>query len=423
MSTLSLQELGYQKNSKNTATQHGMLEENIKYFVELVKTIKIRDNSLEYMGRMRLVKGINYFQLIMLDPLWDIRQKRDWERFIIFNYTSAANFNTWCLQNKQGLSFYTDKQFPLLFKNCGSYTECYQRVSNKNHQIVLISSDKNNRDFMQDCIDHLRRRIHYQTVNLNEDNTRLKKVLDNELGRGFHQIKGEIKVISNDSDEPCHAYIDLDDFNTYGEFPCWTAFITQFATEKMRDIFMAWVYSIFYAKDMGREILWIEGEGNSGKSTIMRVIAKQLMKYNECLFKTLTDNKEADKFALAEIDKCRFIGTVDGGYKSFFARPEIMNLTGNDAVVIREMNKNPTTRIVHAKIMVVSNFPPEINKSHVHETSRLLYTKLTKENIRKVKKTQYYKDFEAGLYREFRYFMRDCKDKYLSRVKDNFSLK
>ncbi|MFO0319344.1 MAG: hypothetical protein ACK5Z5_02945, partial [Neisseriaceae bacterium] len=88
-----------------------------------------------------------------------------------------------------------------------------------------------------------------------------KKYLQDLIrSKSFHINVANIVSISNSTHEYCFSYIPLEQIrqlNKNNPTPAWDNFLLQFNLEVERELFMAFVYSIFKADNFGRQILWL----------------------------------------------------------------------------------------------------------------------------------------------------------------------
>lgn len=185
----------------------------------------------------------------------------------------------------------------------------------------------------------------------------------------------KIVNFSNDPNKYCLACMEIDKLPE-GETPAWDSFLYQFKREIYRELFMAWVYSVFKDDNFGRQLCWINGMGKTGKSTAMSVIRDYLQTINSELTRTIEDTWREDKFSLAAYKNCRLALVANNINRGLLRRITIQNLTGNDPVTIRKMCKENESAVIYSKVLVCSNYPPFVHVHLEHEISRILYLEL-----------------------------------------------
>lgn len=190
----------------------------------------------------------------------------------------------------------------------------------------------------------------------------------------------EITKFTNDKNTPCLGYFDLENLPDQPT-PAWDSFLYTFSTQLYRELFMAWIYSLFKADNRGRQILWIEGAGKSGKSTIVRALQKFFQKINPVLAQVMEKRWFEDKYSLAAYENCRLTVIPDCSDQRLVARDTIKNLTGSDPSSIRKMNEERKAVDLYSKVMVSANKCPIVFTNSEHELSRILYVNLDDDKI------------------------------------------
>lgn len=227
----------------------------------------------------------------------------------------------------------------------------------------------------------------------------------NELANGKHKISGKIKNISNNPNTYTYMYVNVDEYQD-GIVDAWLEFVSQIKGNKNKNEFMRWIYSIFDEKDIDRRMLYIEGESGAGKSTVAETIAKFMQNINPDSVKTLSSIE--DKFSLSNLEKARLLLYSDIEDDQLFYRRDIKNITGKDTVYIDKKNQDPYSAKLKCKILITSNYPPNIDKSLSHQVTRLLHIKVSKNKTRKYNKHEY----EAKLEEQLPAFLKMCKTIY-----------
>ena len=257
--------------------------------------------------------------------------------------------------------------------------------------------------------------------------TQIKKELIKALEADIIPSIGEIMNFTNDPTIPCLAHYDLTKLPD-GPTPAWDSFLYTFNSVLYRELFMAWVYSIFVADNFGRQVLWIHGMGKSGKSTAIRTIFAYMRNINEELAQTIEKIQFEDKYSLAAYKNCRLGVIADGANRWLIKRETIKNLTGRDPTSVREMNKERESMELYCKIMCASNYPPFVLTEVEHEISRILYVKLDDDRIfeaRDAWNVETDGDWNKLLFEELPSFIGKCKEfyhKHLSSDGQNFKI-
>lgn len=250
-----------------------------------------------------------------------------------------------------------------------------------------------------------------------------KKYLQDLIrSKSFHINVPNIVSISNSTNEYCFSYMPLEqirELNKNNPTPAWDNFLLQFNLKVERELFMAFVYSIFKADNFGRQILWLQGAGLSGKSTVVNVIADELKRYGEHLVRTIAGRFNFDKYGFDGLDQARLSIVSDTKERALLSRPEILQITGNDYVHVQGKFKQAKTIKIFNKVIAVSNVSPFVSINKLHETSRMLYLRLDTE-LCKQRFNYWYKsnhgdgnnDWKSQLHTEFDKFLANCADYY-----------
>ena len=295
-------------------------------------------------------------------------------------------------------------------------------VSNKNKVIFLAS---NKEEYVKAIINYLQ--VNQETIEFCKRNG-----ITHTLAKSDRAIRDDIKqcllyglidvveykLISNKPGELCEFYFPLDIVRPEKDTPAWDNFTAQMSTEEERECFKAWVYSVFKADNYGRQVLWLLGPGNSGKSAVSRVITNRL----ESIATSIPKYKDYDKYTMAGLVNKRFICVPDSVDKFLLKEQLIKNLTGRDIVTIREMGSMQKASEIYAKILVTSNMKPIIDTTKQEEISRLLLLTLDGDKCRKHRdmwKVDIHGDWFSQLTIEFDDFVYGCRSAYYSRLAED----
>jgi len=306
-----------------------------------------------------------------------------------------------------------DYNFAIIAKEYG--LDIYTRINNNTHELQYLTSTTEER--------HLQKLHNYMLYVANNQNIAhmpekiAKKHLQDLIrSKSFDIDVVNVPPISNSPHEYCFSYIPLEqirELNKNSSIPAWDNFLLQFNLEVERELFMAFVYSIFKANNYGRQILWLQGAGLSGKSTIANVIADELKCYGNHLVKTIPGKFNFDKYGFDGLDKARLAIISDTKERAILSRPEILQITGNDYVSVQGKFKHAKTIKIFNKVMAVSNVSPFISINKLHETSRMLYLRLDTELCKErfnywYKNTDNKGDWKVQLHKEFNTFLGNC---------------
>jgi hypothetical protein len=224
--------------------------------------------------------------------------------------------------------------------------------------------------------------------------------------------------LSNSINEYCLCYIPLEQIRERFEgsaTPAWDNFVMQFALEEERELFKAFIYSIFKDDNFGRQLLWLQGVGFSGKSTIVSVLVDKLNAYAKNLAIAMPNKLSFDKYGFAGHDKARLAIISDTKERAIFSREEIFKITGNDYITIQSKYKDNVNAIVYNKVIIASNLSPFVSLEKLEESSRMLYLKLDSERSRDNFNSWYKENkgnWRKSLEQEFERFLANCATSY-----------
>ena len=183
------------------------------------------------------------------------------------------------------------------------------------------------------------------------------------------------KSISNDPTEPCFNYIDLEGKAKEaegGETEAWGRFLKKMTPEE-GDVFKAFIWSIFDARNHGRQILYLYDNGYSGKSAVMKAIQEALGKR---LCGALQKDSLSDKHGFAKVWDKRLVTIGDNKNKHLHQSEKMKMLTGSDMADVDRKNRDAFSWMMNAKVMVASNDPLEVNLRERNERTRVLPIKI-----------------------------------------------
>lgn len=369
---------------------------DIEYFQELVRSIIYQGNTMSIFKRIKAIKYDPYNTVLNEFALGN--SKRDkWVEFIRRSQVKTPDgFNQWC-QNERYAETYVEHD-KLAFKRNSDFNLIFSRNRTTNSMDVFIKEYPLWREvsYLCDLNSPNAKKIIYHYLKLTlrlkslVEVTSEKKVYDSilrEVAIGHHAEDINPVNMSNNPDVWCYAYIPLN-YNEPKPTPAWDNFIEQFATIEMMVKFKKWVYGLFVDSDTDRRVMWIEGDTETGKTTVLNAIADYLKIFGDFLVGTIAQENYLNGFSLSGLEKVRFAIYADAEESYFFKRRDIKNLTGNDTVRFEQKFKDAQTKRIFIKIGVSSNYPPGINPKNGFETSRLLHIKLDKKKSDKAKKVR-----------------------------------
>lgn len=181
------------------------------------------------------------------------------------------------------------------------------------------------------------------------------------------------------------------------------------------ETFKAYIWSIFEPANFGRQAMWIQGEGNDGKSTVLRVLSNFL------------GNKHTMTIGIGSYDSDFFFGQCFGKRLAIYSdcknlqvlrKERIKSVLGKDIVSINNKYEKAFSAQVYCKLLVGSNWLPQINYSDSSERTRLLLVRMDKYS-----EVDGSGDFEDNLMTEVGAFLYSCRESYAQQCPKGVNLK
>ncbi len=151
---------------------------------------------------------------------------------------------------------------------------------------------------------------------------------------------------------------------TPGPTPAWDEFTKRLSSP---DLFKAFIWTGFEKRNRGRQVLWVKGEGEDGKSTALGVIREALgvaaTAANAALF--------ANRFGMSALDGKRFAIVFDCKDTKLLMNESLRNVTSGDEVLVEYKGEALETKRLNVKLIIGSNYLPDLTSSRA-DTSRLI---------------------------------------------------
>lgn len=151
-----------------------------------------------------------------------------------------------------------------------------------------------------------------------------------------------------------------------GKTPTWDEFITRL---DYPNVFMAWIWGIFEPTNNIRQVLWLKGAGNDGKSSIQKAIESVIGREYCC---SLKPGDEAEKWFQNTVYGKVLVNYADCRNLHLINENNIKQLTGGDTTSIEGKGENAFTAKIYSKVLVTSNYRPLINPEIDAQTTRLI---------------------------------------------------
>lgn len=184
--------------------------------------------------------------------------------------------------------------------------------------------------------------------------------------------------------------------------PTWDEFLKRL---DFPDIFMAWVWTVFEPLNKTRQVLWLRGGGNDGKSSVMNAITEI---YGAHAAATLSQGSETRQWFYSTIYGKRLVTYPDTLNVHLLENTFMKSATTGDRVPVEFKNENVFHGYIYAKFMISSNPPPSISLANRAAVTRLI--KLEVKKIPSGGKKDY--NFTKRLIEEGYAFLYKCKQSF-----------
>jgi hypothetical protein len=250
-----------------------------------------------------------------------------------------------------------EKEFALFRERSGE-VRIFRRQSGKPNEVVYVSNEEVLEKVLHDGLTE-----RYQII----PKTRT-------VSSGVELWIRNVNAIDK---EPLPFTFDDDDRLTFkqlsfspieGPYPNWEQFLIRLKSS--RCVFMAFVWSIFEERNKSRQYLYLHGDGEDGKSTVIRVIADVFGSAKS----SINGNhlSRGDKFLSSQYYGKRVLVYPDCKNSKFGMSEFVRNVTSGDEVPIEFKGKTPFSSSLYLKLLVGSNLRPEISGQNA-DVARLIY--------------------------------------------------
>lgn len=283
--------------------------------------------------------------------------------------------------SKAMISFEADVQsesFVNLMKKhyCVKRTDCdlqvFMRTSLTNNKVKVLTNPNDGNATWKKVAFHMKHNISNNGIVKSMNEPKLLQKIEECIGSRILDMKKDIVKFSNSAGQFTYSYWNEREFIKQMKTPAWDSFLSSFELESEKELLLAFFYSIFKADNLGRQILWLKGCGDTGKSRVVMSVINLLKSIGDKLVKSLPSDKYIDKFTFSNVDKARLIVVSDTKDKNLLANDQILQITGGDEIAVRGMYKEADSKQVHAKIICISNILPVLNINNEHEITRML---------------------------------------------------
>lgn len=191
-----------------------------------------------------------------------------------------------------------------------------------------------------------------------------------------------------------------------GAHPSWDEFTCRLTDPEG---FMAFIWSCYEERNRSRQFIWLHGDGQDGKSVVLRVLAKSFGKAAGAIGNA---SLREPRFLLAALYGKRIVTYADSKNARFTMSEQLRNITAGDHVSVERKGKDPFDAFMYVKLLIGSNHEPEIT-SQDSDVSRLIYLKV-KPSKRRDDLT-----WEPKLVKELPAFLWSCREEYCRRCPEH----
>lgn len=177
------------------------------------------------------------------------------------------------------------------------------------------------------------------------------------------------ETISNDPDVPCFHYVDLSKIpEKANPTPAWDAFL-QRMTKDEQEVFKAFVYSIYDAKNAGRQFIYFFDAGYSGKSCALSAIAEGLGKG---LYASIGKESLNNQFGMSKVWDKRLVVYPDNKNKLLHKSQSFYNMTGHDPVDVEGKGQQSFSHRLNLRVIAAGNVRLKVNTDDRSEATRVI---------------------------------------------------
>jgi putative DNA primase/helicase len=152
-----------------------------------------------------------------------------------------------------------------------------------------------------------------------------------------------------------------------GEHPAWGQFLNRLSDP---DGFMAFVGSVFDKQNRSRQYLWLRGEGQDGKSTVLAAIQNCLGVAATSVNNTFLS--KANQFFYSALYGRRAVFYPDCKNPKLGMSEFIRNSTSGDFVPVEFKGKTTFAARMYVKLFIASNMPPEVSSQKADQSRMIL---------------------------------------------------
>lgn len=218
----------------------------------------------------------------------------------------------------------------------------------------------------------------------------------------------DLPTFSNDREEMKYKFFDLDGLKP-GRRKHWDIWESQIREED-REVYKAFIYSIYVAKNRSRQVLWLNDTGESGKTKTMNALGSA---GGDNFTSSPKFQQLNDKHFGTYFDKKRLVLFDDMENPFFLSNSIIKTVTGSGQLTVDKKGApNPYVTKTNLKVVVGSNYKPILSGQRA-EASRLILVEVqspTDENFKYM--TSIESELDDILIKEFPAYLYKCRKSY-----------
>lgn len=225
------------------------------------------------------------------------------------------------------------------------------------------------------------------------------------------------ETVSNNPEVANYNFLDLRPhmIRIPTKTPTWDSFLELFASTDKQGIFLAWIWSIFDEQNKGRQWMWVQGPGSDGKSSVIKTILHFMDKQfgSAKMYYSANSDSHKNTFFYSNVYSKRLVVFGDNKDTLLFKNEAYQRLSGGDHAPIEAKYVRAFAGKVYSRVLVASNYNPQINFWQDSEVTRAIVLNLDPEACDHSKKTRKEEaTFENRLYSEFEDFLTRCYQEY-----------
>lgn len=217
----------------------------------------------------------------------------------------------------------------------------------------------------------------------------------------------KIAPFTNDPNVMTYKYFNLNT-EIVGEHKHWDIWEKQLDEDDV-EVFRSFVYSIFYAKDKNRQVLWLYDTGNRGKTIVMNALTRF---GGDHFSNAIKPESLKDKHYGLYIEGYRLLLFDDNTNPFLISDSKLKSITGGGQIAIDEKGVSGTRSYMpNVKVIISSNMKPII-QSQDSDLTRLILININKPTLENAAYMKSVYDLEGVLCDELKYYITTCKKSY-----------